>query len=79
MGPPLGSWRVRGALPDGFSRLVPTPPDWKQAPDDQWERLCMSRTRDQALRVMQGMVLAGADPHPVLKATQEDHPDADLT
>lgn len=50
---------------------------WQPGQDGKWHQICMNTTRSRALRLMQALVLAGADASPVLQAIQEE-PDADL-
>jgi hypothetical protein len=44
---------------------------WRQGRDGRVAKLCVSRTRGSALRVIQALVLAGADASGIVKALEE--------
>ena len=58
--------------PEGALLPCPTlPQGWRQGQDGRVAKLCVSRTRGSALRVMQALVLAGADASGVVEALEE--------
>ena len=51
---------------------------WRQGPNGHLTKLCLSPTRSRALRVMQALVLAGADASGIIKEMEEGSDAAEL-